>query len=154
MGKVSNSIGKSLSTLTEVMEKNDVNAVITNEHEVSLNQYEYEVSLNKAVSGIDADMLYVEFDIDGDIYSNETSEIKRFIKSYNDNLGIYVVVHWGDGYKNSMLSILGNGKLLIPLGTNVNWLLNEHSNFSIELRNANIPLKIKNMEFYKLQQIE
>ena len=64
------------------------------------------------------------------------------------------MVHWGDGYKNSMLSILGNGKLLITLGTNVNWLLNEHSNFSIELRNANIPLKIKNMEFYKLQQIE
>lgn len=50
-----------------------------------------------------------------------------------------------------MLSILGDGKLLIPLGSNVNWLLNKHDSINIWIQNTDKKIDIKNVCFYKLQ---
>lgn len=154
VGRVSNSLGKSLTTLEKIMNRVDTNLTQKNT-KLTVNDkqhtYEYEITSEKNIYGLDADFMYIEFDINGNIYDNEESDFIKKTTKQNYNDGIYVVVSWGEGTENSLLSIMGNGKLLIPLGTNVNWLLNEHDNITITIQNVDKEISIKNIEFYKLQ---
>ena len=51
---------------------------------------------------------------------------------------------------------LGDGELLVPLGANPNWLLNENKNLYIRLLNKKQTLKapdIEEIKFLKLREI-
>lgn len=154
VGRVSSSLGKSKQTLTKIMQKLDITGkeVSSDLNKIDGVEYDYSIKLSDEIKANSADFMYIEFDVDKNIYKTEEdySGLKQLFTKNNYNDGIYVIVSWGDGYKNQLLSIMGDGKLLIPLGTNVNWLLNNHSDLTIRIKNLDKKIEIKNIEFYNL----
>ena len=151
VGRVSNSLGKSLDTLKERMEQLDIEVTKNDIGLTKNNVYQYNLNFNKEIDAKSADFMYLEFDIDGEVYDSGQSKLKKIFSKQHPNDGIYVIASWGEEEKESILSILGDGKLLIPLGTNVNWFLNNHKDISLSIRNIDKKINIKNVCFYKLQ---
>lgn len=156
IGRVSSSLGKSKESLLKIMDKVDctgeeISSYLNNSNGV---EYDYNINLSTEIQANTVDFMYLEFDVDKNIYEiiNDNSKLKEVFTKHNYNDGIYVIVSWGDGNNNQLLSIMGDGKLLIPLGTNVNWLLNNHSELTIKVKNLDKKIEIKNMEFYNLRK--
>ena len=61
----------------------------------------------------------------------------NLLKKNTENKNVFVTVRWDNDFapnaKNSIQSVLGTGALVIPLGSNCNWLLNSHSTLSISV---------------------
>lgn len=156
IGRVSSSLGKSKDSLLKIMDKVDCTGEVVSSHLNNSNgvEYDYDIKMDKVIKSNTADFMYIEFNVNGEIYeiNDNSSKLKKLLKKNNYNDGIYVIISWGDGTTNQLLSIMGDGKLLIPLGTNVNWLLNDHSEFTIKVKNLDKKIEIKNIEFYNLKK--
>ena len=151
VGRVPNSLGQSIKTLESIMNKKDVKYNIETNVNTNNNTCVHKIKLGENILGTEADFMYVEFDVSGEIYETGQSKIGKIFSKQNYNDGIYAITSWQEDEGSSILSILGKGKLLIPLGSNVNWLLNEHEEFKITIQNVDKQIDIKNIEFYKLQ---
>jgi hypothetical protein len=78
-------------------------------------------------------------------------------KEYNP--GKIVTINWLDdeGESHSEMCLLSKGKLLVPLGSGSEWLLNNHNTISIVLQEdgevVSVP-EIKTAKFLKLREID
>ena len=149
-GRVASSLGSSINTLQNILDEYEITEQI-NEGKLDGNKstYTYKVVLPESIVGDVADMIYVDFDVDGWIHgSGGNSPLSK--QNYNSD--IQVVIKWGDGEEEYMVSEMGRGDLLIPVGANSKWLTNKHSSFKIEITNVNEPVKINDIKFYQLQK--
>lgn len=148
VGLAANSLGRSIDTLIPSFELTDVklsnidsaqNAATDVAASDDSNVITYNYSLSKSLNGSDGDFLYVDLaiDADGKDKSELLSSIGNSLKKNTENKNVFVTVLWDNDYaptaQNSMQCQLGTGALLIPLGSNNNWLLNSHSKLSISV---------------------
>lgn len=148
LGRTASSWGLSVDTLEDIFTNTDI--------EVSTSDADGAMSLifEESVNGNDADFIYLEFanqdqnyqytlfDLEGNYdqgYLGEKNILKKLVskllkKDYNP--GMMVVVSWLDevGNTHSMNCSMGQGKLLIPIGSGRGWLLNEHSEITITVK--------------------
>lgn len=131
-----------------------------------------DICLSDAFDGDEADFIYLQFaDMDenyqymlfyldggvpqdGEKYWYAKSLLK---KDYNPDM--VVVISWTDesGAEHSMNCRMDQGKLLIPLGGGRGWLLNEHANISITVKQGEeiIPVpEITDVQLLKLREVE
>ena len=147
IGRVGDSLGASLESLKNVMA--ELNIV----ENVEQNEYTYTVTLPDEVSGTEADMIFLDFEVDGWITEpEEDSKLVQLLSKQHYNDSVYVIISWGEEENEQMLSILGRGDILVPVGANASWLLDEHKDFKITVKNANAPLILNDIEFYKLRK--
>ncbi len=148
VGLVANSLGRSIDTLISTFEEtgvtltcidaaqDDPTAAVTSDSD-PVSTYCY--SLSKSLYGSDGDFLYVDFNLgteeNGD--SGFASSMRNLLKKNTENKNVFVTVCWDNDFapnaKNSIQCVLGTGALVIPLGSNCNWLLNSHSTLSISV---------------------
>ncbi len=153
VGLVANSLGHSINTLIPNFEETDVTLAsvepVKNESTdaaISDNSptVTYRYSLSKDLNGSDGDFIYIDFGIDPEANDEAgfISSMGDFLKKHTANKDVIVTVRWDNGYapgaKNYMQCQLGTGALLIPLGSNNNWLLNSHSTLSISVEGLTV----------------
>ncbi|EOT28335.1 hypothetical protein C805_00477 [Eubacterium sp. 14-2] len=132
-----------------------------------------QAKLKKVIDGDEADFAYLEFaEMDNNyeyiLFNLEEAVVQdtdkypflKYLAKRDYNRDLTVVVSWRDeaGNSHSMNCAMGQGKLLIPLGGGRGWLLNKHSEISINVINQNgetvaVP-DISNLEFLKLREVE
>lgn len=158
-----NSLGRSLNSLKDILSKTNLS------YGISYNPTSVSIAFEHGIAGYDADYLYLDFsgvakDYDSTLYSYTEKIIqdadgldaKLMQRTYNADK--QVVIEWTIGDESHFMSCwMGNGKLLIPLGSDPSWLLNDHSEINIYLSDGSnlfeVP-EIKALELYKLQTLE
>lgn len=164
LGKNSNSFGLSMDKLAENFSYPDVDFIIKNNVDL------VEVVFSKPIDGDEIDFMYVEFaDMDKDFqYSlyngvqdlpQEENHLSNLLMRRIYNPGMTVLVQWfdEDNIIHSMKCEMCQGKLLLPLGSGLRWLFNEHSNLYISVLQdgevIDMPV-LQKIEFLKLQEIK
>ena len=125
-------------------------AVIEKDTLLENKKLKYDVSLTKEGYGANADFLYIKFDINGNIYPDNKSDLQRLFSKQYYNKNINVKISWGEGENQYVKAILGNGELLFPIGSNINWLLNNHDKISIQIEGVDKKIGIKDIKLYEL----
>lgn len=154
-GKVATSLGSSIGTLEKVLNEYNVdeqiNDGVLNENKST---YTYEVKLPKSITGEDADMIYIDFDVSGWVHeiADTGSKLVKILSKQNYNNDIQVVIEWGGNKEDYMTTEMGRGDLLVPVGANSGWLTNKHDSFKIIIQNVDEPIKINDIKFYQLKK--
>lgn len=128
------------------------------------------IQLPQPIQGEDADFMFIEFKDPGQNFQYYTLEPQgpkrqkkpdqlaaRLMKKYY-NEDTTVIISWdADNQKTySMEAKIGNGKLLIPLGTGRGWLLNQHDHLRIAVMKDGKETDISalpEIRFLKLREI-
>lgn len=128
------------------------------------------VEFSEKQNGNSVDFVYVEFDINkietkyylyslyNEVEYNDVGLYRYFMKK-NYNPGQKIRYEWFDDNGRSYWSIcdIRQGKILFPLGSGKNWLLNNHKKIIFSKFNdgkfAKMP-KIKNIKFLKLREVQ
>ncbi len=171
LGRACTSWGSSMDTLAKIFQSSSAEVCVINEELSSKLQF------SESVKGEDADFVYLEFDgMDQDytdilfnVSAGKVSEIELQEEKkswFNKNLmkrdynrGTVVTVFWNDDSGNShcLNCSMGRGKLLIPLGSSCNWLLNNHENLTITVKKGDEELPvppITNAELLKIREMK
>ena len=153
---IANSLGRSMDSLYPIFE------IYSNkETEINLdsNTPIVEIKFDKAIAGKDADFLYLDLDSTYNLEKDFTKSLKEYFTPNEKGKKIQVIVSWKgkDNIARNMTFNIGHGKLLIPLGVNPDWLLNEHNEISIGINFvdeslSNEKITINNVKFLKLKQ--
>ena len=171
IGRVSGSWGLSMDTLRNVFSTVDVDAVKN-----QIDSVQIDLQLSEKVNGNDVDFVYLEFDGMDKNYeyylfnhaSNFFPDMKEgssvawlkkalFKKNYNPGVTVRISYLDDEGVSHNMSCMMDQGKLLIPLGINRGWLLNEHDHISICVYANGEPIDIpviSNFEFLKLREVQ
>ena len=130
-----------------------------------------ELTLENAVSGEDADFLYLSFDNSNGTYDNilidhifdavqeDPSAFAAALMKKDHNPGMTVMLSWidDDSTLHDMNCSFGQGKLLIPLGSGSGWLLNSHDALNITAQYygeaAELPA-VADYRLLKLREVE
>lgn len=142
IGRLPGSLGKSFESLSSNFEHTKVNVdieqgqLITSEDGSS--SCWIGVFPEQKIVGTDADFLYLELSRENNnVSSLESIEdiMLRKVNCEEMNPDCTAVISWkgeaGDTADNFISCKMEDGKLLIPLGANVNWLLNDHDAFHV-----------------------
>ena len=156
------SLGLSMNTLENIFSKPDV-TFKTQETDNEVN-----ITFDRSIDGDDADYVYVEFEnMDQNVIrtlyngngevQQEASWIGKFLMKKNYNPGMTVVVSWVDEnmQEHRMDCSMVEGKLLIPLGAGVRWLLNKHEYIQIYVLQDGQRVEcphIQKIQFLKLRE--
>ena len=153
-GRVATSLGSSIATLEEVLNEYGVEERISDGVlDESKLTYTYKVNLPESLEGEKADMIYIDFDVDGWVHdSANKNQLLKMLSKQNYNSDIQVSVVWGDGDDEYMVSEMGRGDLLVPVGANSSWLVNKYDKFKIVIENVDAPIKINDIKFYQLKK--
>jgi len=148
IGRLPGSLGKSFENLSENFEQTRVNADIAQGQLISSEDGSSScwvgVWLDQKINGSEADFLYLELSRENGNVSNldniEDIMLKK-VSCEEINPDCTVVISWegeaGDTADNFISCKMEDGKLLIPLGVNVNWLLNKHNVFQVVVYGLN-----------------
>lgn len=164
MGNKSGSMGQSMDTLKSIFTDTNSNYSLHNEQTGTVLIYEC------PIYGNDADYLYLEFpnieklylsslyDLNGEYVKDGTSIDKLLMKQIY-NPGMKVLVTWADeeGEVRGIYSNMSKGKLLIPLGANSSWLLENHDSITISVLQDDTIIdtpEISDIRFLKLREIQ
>ncbi len=141
------SFGKSFKTLKNIFDEQDIKYDYSCKY-TSNNKYVCDYKLNKKIKGIDSDFIYLKIDTNRDNYDERNLMNTMDIDFTNAD----ILVSISDDNKQYAKSNLYNGQLLIPIGANNDWLLNEHDNFKITIKGieSKYKLKINQIKFLKL----
>lgn len=164
LGKHPSSLGKSMESLSGIF-------TVPELEEPVLDYLEDKVAINFSTpfDGDDADWLYIEFDVDQDyqytLYSLGSGEVKqeptslsKYLMKKDYNPDDYVCITWFDdnGDSHGIRCRIEKGKLLVPLGCGVKYLLNEHDQLVITAdhngERVGVP-SIKQIQLLKLQEV-
>ena len=186
IGDVAGSFGSSMDTLMDVFTERDYDYSIigtvdagaitqdaSEQSESNRDGEDYTVLLDFAeeFDGNDADFMYIEFEDMTDnygyalysyhnpVFHNDASKLAKSLmkKIYND--GMTVTVSWQSeaGEEFSMTCNMDEGKLLLPLGAARGWLLNDHDELSIVVKQddevIHIPA-IKDIKMLKAREVQ
>lgn len=110
--------------------------IINEESDEVINYSSIDIQFDRTMSGLEGDYLYIDLNRSyGNISNlNEITDVfQKYATKEQINENCYVKVSWEgekdtDNYINCQLS---DGRLYIPLGANINWLLNQHNGFKI-----------------------
>ena len=161
----SNMLGLSMRTLMPILIKTSLN------HSMYIEDGSLIIVFDGALNGNYADLFYIEFadmdknyqlatyDGEGLYIVGEKSPLSKYFlrRIYNNNM--QVNIEWSDneGNVHNMITNMGKGKLLIPLGSGYHWLLNNHSYLRITVlsdgEKIELP-RVNKFEFYKLREID
>ena len=141
-----NSFGKSIKTLEKAFDRTlsmPVDDVIYDKNSLKIN-------FKDKINGKEFDYLYLKININKDLNKKFFGSFdNRLLTLYKNNqeLSKYTLnIYWDNKKNQPIVTVLGNGELLIPLGYNSSWRNNSHKNLLIEIKN--MPnLKIKKIEF-------
>ncbi len=165
-GLAASELGSSMyALLGSCFDQNDVPCAVYDTQEGSY------VSFEKEVLGTDADFLYLNLAAEKNYYYGYTrDDIWQFGGADSDmghdiaykkvfNPIKMVKVSWqgADGEIHTCDYSLGRGELLMPLGSDIDWMLNGHKEIFISLHDENgSPMKcdIRDMRLLKLRDIE
>lgn len=131
------------------------------------------IDFEKEIDGNEADFVYLEFDNTNNEYNcvlhdqhmfntlEGNCDLQKYFVQKNYNPDKFVKIEYIDNNneKQSIYSYMGDGKLLIPLGSGNKWLLNKHSYIDIMItkgtnNNYEKINKIKAIKFLKLREIK
>jgi len=170
VGNIPNSLGKSMNSLNKMFTKYNLeNGFDINCNNLKKNKDEYiientenayiEINFNKKIKGLNADFLYLELDTDASL-SSKKSESKLIDYFTKNTLGenYQIAIYWTNGKtpinNNKMFKCnYGDGHLLINLGANPRWLLEENDKIQIhflEQFKVGSNIKINDMQLLKL----
>lgn len=166
LGRTAGSWGLSMDRLKSIFSNPEIAYTLINTDNT------VQAKLTKGIDGDEVDFVYLEFAemdnnyeyilFDGEAVVQDTDKYPflKYLAKKDYNRDLTVVVSWTDeaGNSRSMNCAMGQGKLLIPLGGGRGWLLNKHSEISINVINQNgetvaVP-DISNLEFLKLREVE
>ena len=164
LGKIPNSWGLSMKDMEPVFTE------IYPDYSVYQNDGILNINFAVPLAGQDADFIYIDFgkmaekynyvlhDSKG-VYPQGTYRLanKLMLKDYNP--GMRLVIRWWDdnNQEQSLSATVGEGKLLIPLGSGCKWLLNNHSKISIKLLQDNQEIavpEINCIRFLKVREVK
>lgn len=164
IGVNANSVGSSYDSLKGIFSEPDVS------YDDAVSDGNYVISFKDSIDGAEADYIYIAFDgMDSEpyycwYYGGEV-EVKTLLqelllkKKYNK--GMQVVAEWKDdnGESHRIRCDMNEGKLLIPLGSGLKWLLNKHDylTFWVEQDGVKVSAPFNNLtevKLLKLQEIE
>ena len=151
--RVASSFGSSIKSLEKVMTEREIEEKIgEGKLDTEKKTYTIEVELPEKVKGEDADMVFFDFDVDGWVHrpANE-GFLGNLTKQYYNN-DIFVIVKWGDEGKDAITSELARGDLLVPMGANSGWLVNDHDKITIVIQNVDQEIKLNDVKFYQLRK--
>lgn len=142
-----NSFGKSIKTLEKAFDRTlsmPVDDVIYDKNSLKIN-------FKDKINGKEFDYLYLKININEDLNKKFFGSFdNRLLTLYKNNqeLSKYTLnIYWDNKKNQPIVTVLGNGELLIPLGYNSSWRNNFHKNLLIEIKN--MPnLKIEKIEFF------
>ena len=156
--RFSSNAGKSFATMkNNYMESNAKLYVQTaNSYtEADTNVCSTEIKFDRDIYGVTEDYLYLELMREGKNTSNlddiDDALLKKFTKEYlNENCTVKISWESEKSEKSYMECKLDDGRLLIPLGQNKDWLLNRHENLTVSVSGLNKDEKvgIKQCKFY------
>ncbi len=158
------SLGSSMETLMEIFDTVDV------AYSVASEDTSYRLELNENLYGEDADYLYLEFETDPEDVASVTYNYATAIEQENasdllqklthtvNSPDQYVTVTYLDEDQNThtLNAKMGDGKLLISLGSGNRWLLDSHMELYINVKKNDILIEIpsiKDVKFLKLREV-
>lgn len=155
-------LGESIEDLMNNMSQVDIG------YSISKDAGSIKINFNSTIEGEDADFLYIDIETNEDNYvykltTNDSEEIvepgllSKYLMRKHYNYGSFVKVYWYDNNLNehSLFCDLGKGRLLIPMGAGLQWLLNSHDNIKLEIISEdNFEIKIADVKFLKSKAIE
>lgn len=165
LGRTPTSWGSSMNSLDKIFTHSNAGTQAINEGASAT------IKFDQTISGDDADFIYVEFyDVDK-IYNNilfnhheeivqkKTTRFNRKLMKKDYNRGTLVTISWTDdeGKRHSLNCYMGRGKLLIPLGSGCNWLMNSHDNVVVTVTEGGKPLNVPNIikaELLKVREVK
>ena len=165
IGKIANSLGLSMSSLEEIFTEKNL------EYELLRKNNGIHVKFTEKVNGDEADFMYITFPEMNKsfeyalFYSNAQTQKKynkyaKYLMRKDYNPGLQVKVSWSDDHEeiHDIVCDMGEGKLLIPLGAGVKWLLHGHDYLDIQIlengEEVNIPtLPLPSFRFLKLREV-
>ena len=129
------------------------------------------IEFSEYFSGDESDFLYIEFeglpnditytlyDYFGEYPQPENSSYFNTMMKEKYNNGMKVNIVWLDDAQNihTMHCDMDNGKLLIPLGAGVGWLLDQHNLICITVSDNGVEIPIPDVsevKLLKLQEVE
>ena len=123
-----------------------------------------DLRFSRTVDGDDADFLYISFaDMEHDVrdvlydlsVEEEQAEDMPFTRDWY-NPGKIVVVSWSDedGGVYSMRCAMGKGKLLIPLGSGVRWLLQDHDSLTVTVEQDGVQTEVPEIGEVRLLKLK
>ena len=158
-----NSLGKSIESLKNILTEADASFSLVQTSEGSI------VEFGHPMLGVNADFLYLDlssatnkreytlYTHDGK-FPQEADKLTGALMQRTYNRDKEVIISWQSGNMDCQMTCwMGNGKLLIPLGADPDWLLKEHSSLKIAIRDIEGKLetpKIDEIEFYQLRDLE
>lgn len=164
MGNKSGSMGQSIDSLEEIFTETNVSYSFHGKTTGTVIEYE------QPLYGNDADYLYLEFSGIGDNYVNtlydtnqeyteDGTSLHKLLMKKTYNSGMKVLVTWTDefGEVRGIYSNMSKGKLLIPLGANSSWLLENHDSITISVLQDDTIIdtpEITDIRFLKLREIQ
>lgn len=142
IGRLPGSFGKSFESLSGDFERTKVNVNIEQGQLISSEDGSSScwigVFPEQKIVGTDADFLYLELSRENNNVSSLESIEDHMLKKVSSeeiNPDCTVVISWEGEAENTADNFISckmeDGKLLIPLGANVNWLLNNHDAFHV-----------------------
>lgn len=164
LGKIASSWGLSMNTLKQIMDEVDI------VDDVSSDGTTATVNFTSSISGEEADFMYLEFEGMGENfqyvlfdllgeYPQESDGLRKYFMKKDYNPGMVVQVSWlnESGERCSISCNMSEGKLLIPLGAGVDWLLENHDSLTVTVyQDGNLIAtpEIKDVQLYEIQNIK
>jgi hypothetical protein len=164
-GNIPSSFGKSYDVLSDIIPKKleidtptytVLGGIEDNGNVLNISDPNYsaiQIEFPKIVKGRQYDYIYLEFSVDESMgeTGNNNSQTTELMAYYSRNPDIdkhYMNIVWepgnGDYSSGCVLSTnYGEGKLLIPLGYNSSWRLNDHKGIQLQFVGFNTGTKIK-----------
>lgn len=162
VGKCAGALGLSKDSLDQIFTEKSTEFTLQ-EGDNSL-----KILFPSTIDGDEADYLYLEFTgMDQNYHhtlyhlSEEQEQAEGILAKHlmkkNYNPGMLVCVSWMDvnGEEHAMYCAMSQGKLMIPLGAGVNWLLHPHTQIQISVmqdgQEISVP-QISDIQFLKLRE--
>lgn len=162
-------IGKCAGALG--LSKGSLEKIFTEKHtEFDLQQVDnsLQIQFSHAIDGDEADYLYLEFaGMDqnyqftlyhlGEEQEQDAGVLAKHLMKKNYNPGMLVCISWldGNGEGHALYCAMSQGKLMIPLGAGVKWLLHPHTQIQVSVmqdgQEISLP-QIKEIQFLKLRE--
>lgn len=157
------SFGLSYNSLKDIFDLKNI------EHKIIKNDSGFDIHFSEYVNGEDVDYMYIDFKIekdelsyskynmDGLIKASKSNPAKFFYKkTFNRDVQVEVTYDIeGDSSRPKIICAYSKGKILIPLGSGKNWLLNKHLKLSISVKkNGNILLaNLNRVDLLQLRKV-
>ena len=164
LGRTASSWGLSIDSLSKIFSAPGL------EYSCTADQTKALVNFKEMIDGDEADFVYLEFcgmdqNYDYILFDHIADEvldegpIGNLLLKKDYNRGMTVVVSWEDekGDTHTMNCLMGQGKLLIPLGGGSCWLLHKQKGLTLSVFQNDVPIplpEINKICFLKLREVQ